>query len=119
MKKELKFDSKSLLLKKFHQKEHGYDPYEVDLVIDEIIEDYKLIESLNQVDVDKLIQEISNLRQENDRLSAELEKEKKKMKYLPKDQKDFHIDNFELLQRVGKLEAFIHEKLNVNPDEIK
>lgn len=119
MKKELHFDSKSILKTKFSQKEQGYDPYEVDLLLDEVMKDYQYFESLNAVDVNKLESEITSLKLENAKLIEELEKTKKKMKYLPKDQKDYHLDNFELLLRVGKLEAFIHDKLNINPDDIK
>ena len=118
MENELNFTSKSLLEKKFKKGDVGYDPYEVDLVLDQIIEDYRKIESSSQIDVKALIQEIADLRKENQTLKDALEKEQKKFKYLPKD-KEVHIDNYELLQRIGKLEMIIYERLNLNPDEIK
>ena len=76
-----------------------------------------VVHVINQVE--KLAKEIDSLRKENQDLKAELEKEKNKWKYISRDHKDIHIDNYELLQRIGKLEMVIHEKLNMNPDEIK
>ena len=112
------FSSQSLLDKEFKHTEQGYDPLEVDTVLDQVIEDYKTLESLtlrNQ----SLENQLVELRKEISRLQLELDSEKKKTKYLPKDQKEYHIDNYELLLRVGKLEALIFEKLNLNPDDIK
>ena len=119
MAKELNFDSKSLYKKKFKTAERGYDPLEVDETLDRIIEDYRVIESTSSIDVNKLLDEIARLKKENARISDELSKVQGKFKYLPKDLKEIHIDNYELLLRIGKLEAIIKEKLNMNPDDIK
>ena len=119
MAKELNFNSKSLQKKKFKTAEMGYDPLEVDEVLDQIIEDYRLIESNSSVDVPKLLSQLAELKKENAKLSEELNKAQGKIKYLPKDSKDIHIDNYELLLRIGRLEAIIKEKLNMNPDDIK
>ena len=119
MKTERRFTSEKLLAKKFKTKENGYDPYEVDFVLDQVIEDYKAMEAEAQYDIPKLLEELADLRREFERTCDELEKEKSRIKYLPKDTKDIHIDNYELLLRIGKLETFIKEKLNINPDEIK
>ena len=48
----------------------------------------------------------------------ELTKLKERIKYLPKD-KPIHIDNYELLQRIGKLESYIKEHIGSIPDELK
>ena len=122
MAKELNFDSKKLLNKKFKAVDKGYDPSEVDNYLDKIIEDYQIIESRLATpceDVDSLKAQISELKKTVSQLTSELEREQKKWKYMPKDVKEVHIDNYELLQRIGKLEMFIYEKLNLNPDEIK
>ncbi len=114
--------SKELLEKKFSTTDRGYDPYEVDTYFDKIIEDYYKFEeiiALNGVDVNKIIKELDELRKANSELKEELEKEKNKWKYISKDRKDIHIDNYELLQRIGKLEMLIYEKLHINPDDIK
>ena len=119
MAKDLNFDSKTLYKKKFKSAERGYDALEVDKTLDLIIEDYRLFESSSTLDVPKLLEEISRLKRENSKLTDELTKIQSKIKYLPKDLKDVHIDNYELLQRIGKLEVVIKEKLNMNPDDIK
>ena len=122
MDKKTNFTSEELLNKKFSYSKNGYNALEVDKVLDQIIEDYEKYELSSNpsgVDIEKLAKEIDSLRKENQDLKAELEKEKNKWKYISKDNKDIHIDNYELLQRIGKLEMVIHEKLNMNPDEIK
>ena len=122
MDQKTNFTSKELLEKKFSTTNRGYDPYEVDSFFDKIIEDYEKIEAiaaLNGIDVDKIIKELDELKKVNSQLEEELEQEKNKWKYISKDHKDIHIDNYELLQRIGKLEMIIYEKLHINPDEIK
>ena len=122
MDKKTNFTSEELLNKKFSYSKNGYNALEVDKVLDQIIEDYEKYELKSNpsgVDIEKLAKEIESLKKENEQLKAELEKEKNKWKYISRDHKDIHIDNYELLQRIGKLEMVIHEKLNMNPDEIK
>lgn len=118
MNKDLSFNSNSLLNKKFKSAERGYDPDEVDAVLDEIIEDYKKIEAISSVDVKTLLNELAELKKENARLSEELAKQKDKIKYLPKD-KAVHIDNYELLHRIGKLEMYIKDHIGSIPEELK
>lgn len=119
MNKELHFSSDSLLNKKFKTADRGYDPLEVDTVLDQIIEDYRLIEANSKVDVKQLLTDLSELKRENAKLMEELAKQKNKIKYLPKDAKEIHIDNYELLQRIGKLEMYIKERLGTIPNELK
>ena len=121
MDKKMNFTSEELLNKKFSDAPRGYDPLEVDKVLDQIIEDYEKFEkgsSGNAVD-SATLKEIEELRKANADLKAELDKEKNKWKYISRDYKDIHIDNYELLQRIGRLESIIYERLNMNPDEIK
>lgn len=118
MNKELNFSSKLLYKTKFKSSEYGYDPEEVDMVLDKIIEDYREFENESSIDVKALINEIGELKKENTRLLEELEKQKDKIKYLPKD-KPIHIDNYELLHRIGKLEVYIKEHIGSIPEELK
>lgn len=118
MNKDLTFSSHSLLNKKFKSAERGYDPDEVDAVLDEIIEDYRKVEASSSVDIKAIFNELSELKKENARLSEELAKQKDKIKYLPKD-KAVHIDNYELLHRIGKLELYIKDHIGTIPDELK
>ena len=119
MAKDLNFTSDNLLNFHFKATDRGYDPLQVDEVLDKIIEDYRRIESSGLDKCEKLIEQINELKKLNESLSEQLERERNRVKYLPRDQKDVHIDNYELLIRIGKLEALIHEKLNLNPEEIK
>ena len=118
MNKELNFSSNELLNKRFKTSEHGYNPEEVDTVLDQIIEDYRLVEAKSKIDVKQVLNELNELKKENASLLEELAKQKDKIKYLPKD-KPVHIDNYELLQRIGKLEMYIKDKLGYIPDELK
>lgn len=118
MNKELNFSSNSLYKKKFKSAGNGYDPDEVDEVLDQIIDDYRKIESSSSVDVKALINENEELKKVNGSLLQELTKLKERIKYLPKD-KPIHIDNYELLQRIGKLESYIKEHIGSIPDELK
>ena len=118
MNKELQFSSESLLNKKFKTAEHGYNPDEVDMVLDQIIEDYRKIEAHSKVDVKALLNELSELKKENSALKDEIAKQKDRIKYLPKD-KAVHIDNYELLQRIGKLEMYIKDHIGSIPEELK
>lgn len=118
MNKELRFSSNELLNKKFKSCERGYDPDEVDMVLDQIIEDYRKVEANSKVDVKALLAELNELKKENTRLVEELAKQKSKIKYLPKD-KAVHIDNYELLHRIGKLEEYIKNRLGSIPEELK
>ena len=122
MDKSVNFTSEELLNKQFSKASKGYDPFEVDKVLDMIIEDYEKYEALsnpNSIVSEKFLKEVDALKKENESLKEALEKEKNKWKYISRDHKDIHIDNYELLIRIGKLEMFIHEKLGINPDEIK
>ena len=119
MAKELNYNSKTLFKKKFKTAERGYDPLDVDETLDKVIQDYKFIESNGSAEIPELLEEITRLKRENAALADELRKFQNKFKYLPKDLKEVHIDNYELLLRIGKLEAVIKEKLNMNPDDIK
>ena len=118
MAKDLNFTSDSLLNFHFKACDRGYDPLQVDEVLDKIIEDYRHLEENDSEKCEKLIEQIAELKKLNDSLNEQLIREKNKVKYLPKDQKDVHIDNYELLKRIGKLEALIYEKLGISPEEI-
>lgn len=120
MDKKINFTSKELLDKRFSNTPRGYDPLEVDKVLDKIIEDYETYENIpSGIDTEKVAKELEELKKANAELKEELEKERNKWKYISKDRKDIHIDNYELLQRIGKLEMIIYEKLNMNPEEIR
>lgn len=99
----------------------GYNSLEVDALLDQIIKDYETVEQnclLSKEEYQDLKDKITNLSKENTELRVELDNEKGRWKYIKNDGKDIHIDNLELLQRIGKLERIIVEKLHLNPDKI-
>lgn len=99
----------------------GYNSLEVDALLDQIIKDYETVEQnclLSKEEYQDLKDKINNLSKENTELRVELDNEKGRWKYIKNDGKDIHIDNLELLQRIGKLERIIVEKLHLNPDKI-
>ena len=120
---KLNFSSEELLNKQFSKANRGYEPLEVDMVLDKIINDYetfeKVLSSSSGMDLEKMVKELKVLKEENETLKKDLEKEKDKWKYVSRDHKDIHIDNYELLNRIGKLEMLIYEKLHISPDDIK
>ena len=121
MDKKTNFTSEELLTHRFSRADRGYNPLEVDQMLDKVIEDYKKFEMASPriMDNDRIAKELEELRKANAELKEELDQERNKWKYISRDRKDIHIDNYELLQRIGKLEMIIYEKLNINPDEIK
>ena len=119
MAKDLNFSSDELLNFKFKAVDRGYDPDQVDSILDKIIEDYRQYELDLKNDNDNLLNQIAELKKLNAELNEQLLREKNRVKYLPRDQKDVHLDNYELLIRIGKLEKFISDRLNTIPDEIK
>ena len=119
MDKKLNFSSDELLNHQFKSNVKGYDPDEVDAYLDKIIEDYREFESSRLEQANKSGADVKALNDEIEKLKDELEKEKARWKYISKDPKDLHIDNYELLKRIGKLEMYIKDKLNINPDDIK
>lgn len=99
----------------------GYNSLEVDALLDQIIKDYETVEQnclLSKEEYQDLKDKITSLSKENTELRVELDNEKSRWKYIKNDGKDIHIDNLELLQRIGKLERIIVEKLHLNPDKI-
>lgn len=117
---KLKKNSDYLATKKLPHKTKGYDPLEVDTLLDEIIRDYELVESgilLSKEEYQSLLKQIDALKKDNIQLKIDLDKEKGRWKYISTDS-NIHIDNLVLLERIGKLEKVIKEKLHLNPDEI-
>ena len=99
----------------------GYNSLEVDALLDQIIKDYETVEQnclLSKEEYQDIKDRIANLSKENTELRVELDNEKSRWKYIKNDGKDIHIDNLELLQRIGKLERIIVEKIHLNPDKI-
>ena len=118
---KLKKNSEFLANVQFPFEARGYNPLEVDYLLDQIIKDYETVEQnvlLSEEEHKELKEEILRLTKQNTELKVEINNEKARWKYIKNDGRDIHIDNLELLQRIGKLEKIIYEKLHINPDDI-
>lgn len=117
----IKLNSSIISSKKFKSVSNGYDPLEVDTVLDTIIEDYELIENselLSKEEYNALMQKIATLEKDIEVLALELNKEKKKNKEIVSSSYS-SLDNYELLKRIGKLETILNKKLHMSKKEIE
>ncbi|MCD8204021.1 MAG: DivIVA domain-containing protein [Coprobacillus sp.] len=112
--------SKSILDKVFSSSEKGYDPYEVDCFLDEIISDYQLLEqsgTITEAKYASLLEELNALRAENQQIKIELESYKKRYDGLTSS-KNVNKENIDYLTRIGKLEKALFD-LGIDPSSIK
>lgn len=118
---KLKNNSEELANKKIPSKNGGYDSFSVDSLLDNIIKDYETVEQgvlLSKEEYDALCAELERLKKQIIDLEVSVDLEKMKWKDLRKNPSEVHIDNLELLKRIGKLEKIIQERIHLNPDEI-
>lgn len=98
----------------------GYDPYEVDKFLDQVILDYVKVESnylMSQAEIKKLEDKIKAL--EEDKRQAEIELGKYKTKYSNVKSTDVVTDeNLNLIKRINALETFLWQN-GFNPQNIK
>ncbi len=112
--------SKSILDKVFSSSEKGYDPYEVDCFLDEIISDYQLLEAngtITEAKYASLVADLNTLRNENQKMKIELESYKKRYDGLSTT-KNVSKENIDYLTRIGKLEKVLFD-LGIDPASIK
>ena len=106
--------------KVFHGVPRGYDPYEVDKFLDQIIMDYEKIENnylMEKKDVEELEKKIKSLEEEKHYFEIELSRLKTKYSNVkPGDQ--VNDDNINLIKRINKLETFLWQN-GFNPNNIK
>lgn len=95
----------------------GYDPLLVDQFLDQVIQDYQVIEAnslLQQKDVDAMKAHIESLKKENQDLKIELGKYRSRFANI-KDSDVVTSDNLELIKKLNKYEAFLyHEGYDLN-----
>ena len=98
----------------------GYDPYEVDKFLDQIITDYERVESnylVTQGELEGLKKRINQLEKEKADMEIELGKLKAKYsKIKPTD--NVTNDNINLIKRINTLETFLWQN-GFNPHNIK
>ena len=112
MANKLNYDGKSLLNIKFSPDQKGYDPLEVDQVLDKIIKDYETLNSTINELVDKLQQQkgqYDKLKEEFDRVTVQLATVQKKYESL-KRVSNVTDDNYTLINKVAAYEKVLHRK---------
>ena len=98
----------------------GYDPYEVDKFLDQIIADYEKVESnhlLSKAEIEALEKKVADLEKKNSELELEVGRYKTKYsKVKPTD--NVNDDNINLIKRINTLETFLWQN-GFNPTNIK
>ena len=115
----MNYNSKTLLDVKFSKNVKGYDALEVDQTLDMVIEDYDDYEkqlSLDKSSIEKLNQEISDLKATIRKLEVDNKKLKKAVDSIPEGP-EVNKSNINLLSRISKLEAALYKK-GVDPKKI-
>ena len=117
---KLKITSKELLDKQFRGVRNGYDPLEVDIFLDQILSDYRMLESLKLLTTsehNELINRLSELEEKNKQLEIENASMRSKFSNIKKT--DFVTkDNIDLIKRINSLEKFLFEN-GYDPSKIK
>ncbi len=117
---KLVLSSKEIGDKIFKGVPRGYDPYEVDAFLDQIIADYVKVESnylASQKEMDELNTKIKRLEEERHYLEIELSKIKSRYANV-KPTDAVTDDNINLIKRINTLERFLWRN-GFNPSNIK
>ena len=112
MANKLNYDSKSLLNIKFSPNQKGYNPLEVDQVLDKIIKDYEtlnnaIIEIASKVEQQK--GQYDKLKEDFDRVTVQMATLQKKYDAL-KRVSNVTDDNYTLVNKVAAYERVLHRK---------
>ena len=98
----------------------GYDPYEVDKYLDQVIMDYEKVEAnylLSKTEIDNLKTKIDNLEKSKKELELQIGKLKAKYSNI-KPTDNVTDDNIHLIRRINSLEKFLWQN-GFNPNSIK
>ena len=115
----MNYNSKSLLDVKFKKNVKGYDAYQVDSTLDQVIDDYKFYEKT----LEENRQTISSLESQNKTLKEKLRQSEILAKKLQKtvdaipDSPDVTKSNIVYLQRIADLEKALYKR-GVDPKKI-
>ena len=117
---KVKLSSSTLLEKRFSPSKAGYDAVDVDSFIDEIINDYLLIERnliISQSELNELNKKIESLQKEKSNLEIELSKYKTRFNNI-KDEDKVTTSNIELLRKIHSYEKALWDA-GIDPTKIK
>ena len=112
MARKLNYDAKSVLNIKFSANQKGYDPLEVDKVLDSVIQDYETLTSLiNELTStnEKQLDEVKKLKEKLDKSNLELASLKKQFDELKRKSK-ITDDNYQLITKVTAYERVLYRK---------
>ncbi len=115
---KLLLTSKDILNKQFKKNVKGYDPLEVDMFLDQVLKDYKVIDNVVVNLNDKIVElkkQNQELEKEVDSLKTQIAK-KGKQTFVVNDYS--RLDNLELLKKISLYENKLYE-LGVDPSKIK
>ena len=117
---KLVLSSEEISNKVFKGVPRGYDPYEVDKYLDQIIMDYERVEAnflMSKQEIEELNAKIKKL--EEDKHYFEIELGRIKTKYTNVKPGDaVNDDNIKLIKRINALETFLWQN-GFNPNNIK
>ena len=119
MELKLKLTAKDILEKKFAPNFKGYDPREVDLFLDQVLEDYRLLEGLIAKDIKALelkVKELEKSLRQLEDVKAKNALIEEKLKVLNKS-KHVALERVDFLVRIDKLERALYKE-GVNPNKI-
>ena len=112
MANKLNYDSKSLLNIKFSPNQKGYNPLEVDQVLDKIIKDYETLNNaINEIasKVEQQKGQYDKLKEDFDRVTVQMATLQKKYDAL-KRVSNVTDDNYTLVNKVAAYERVLHRK---------
>ena len=98
----------------------GYDPLEVDKVLDKVIVDFEKVENnalITKAELKKMQEKIDALEKDNQQLRIDISKLKNQLGDI-KGSKKVTVENIDLIRRINKLEKFLWAN-GFNPDTIK
>ena len=116
---KLKLKAEEIANYKFRNVPRGYDAFEVDKYLDQIIKDYLTIENgglVSELELDASNKKIAELEEKINKLTIENEKLAKKATINKGN--NVNSDNVKILKRIDALERYLYKK-GINPDTIK
>lgn len=117
---KLNLTSQDILNKQFKPSKSGYDSYEVDEFLDNIINDYRLVEKnmlIKKKQYDDLLKQFHETKEQKDKLEIKNRSYEDKLKDI-NDTSKVTIDNIDLIKKIDRYERFLW-KQGINPNNIK
>ena len=120
MKIQTKLSPSKIVDKEFSPKKHGYDALEVDKFLDEVVDDYILMQqhiAKLEKDYEDIVKTAKLYKNRLDQAEVQNEVMKEKLGDISNN-KDASLSNIDLLKKISALEQALY-KLGVDPSTIK